>query len=243
MNGDWFQHDPGGTEETAPLFLARSLVEKILASPVAQEVGCHSFSHVIFGDPGCSRQTAETEIEACQDAATEIGVELRSFAFPRNRVGHVDVLRDKGFLCYRGPGPSWYEQDDEPGILGRLGHLWDVIWARPPATVLPEKTEGGLWNIPGSMIYFPKHGIRRWIPMSRRVSRGLKGLARAAQYRRVFHLWFHPTNLAEDTDAMFAGLERILAAATAARAAGRIDILTMRELADRAAARLSSVGS
>src|SRR5262245_15822840 len=147
VRGDWFQHDPGGTEESAPLFLGRSLVEGICSSRVPQEVGSHSFSHVIFGDRGCSRETASSEIAACAALARRMGLELRSFAFPRNSVGHLDVLAQYGLVCYRGPGPHWYEQDDSPGLLGRLNHVLDVIRARTPPTVLPQRTPEGLWNI------------------------------------------------------------------------------------------------
>lgn len=227
VRGDWFAHDRGGTEETAPLFFGRRLVEKIRACPVPQEIGCHSFSHVIFGDGGCSAATAESEVAACVGLAREMGIELRSFAFPRNRVAHLDVLRRHGFRCYRGPGPRWYERDEDVGPLGRLAHLWDVLLAAPPPTVLPERDVSGLWNIPGSMIYFPMHGVRRWIPVSRRVKRALKGLDTAARSRRVFHLWFHPTNLADGLDPMFAGLRAILERAAALRRSGELEVRPM----------------
>src|SRR5262249_19504817 len=91
QRADWFEHDPCSSEDIASVFYARSLVEKIQACPVPQEIGCHSFSHVIFGDPGCSRETAESELLACMRAARELGIEMRSFAFPRNEVGHLHV--------------------------------------------------------------------------------------------------------------------------------------------------------
>lgn len=230
VRGDWFAHDAGGSEQTQPLFFGRSLVEKIRACRVPQEIGCHSFSHVIFGDAGCSAATAESELAACVRLAREMGLELRSFAFPRNRVGHLDALRRHGFRAYRGPGPRWYERDEHVGPIGRLAHLWDVMRAAPPPTVLPERTPSGLWNVPGSMIYFPMHGVRRWIPVSRRVARAVKGLEAAARSRRIFHLWFHPTNLAEQADAMIGGLRRIFEHAARLRSRGTLSVLPMRAL-------------
>jgi peptidoglycan/xylan/chitin deacetylase (PgdA/CDA1 family) len=235
VSGDWFAHDPGGTEQSAPAFLGRSLVERIRACPVVQEIGCHSFSHVIFGDPGCSAATADSELAACCAAARALGVQLTSFAFPRNQVGHLDVLRRHGIRVYRGPGPSWYEKDEQ-STAGRLAHLWDVVRAATPPTVMPERDGSGLWNLPGSMIYFPKHGIRRFVPMQRRVARAVKGLDAAARDRRVFHLWFHPTNLADSMDAMFGGLERIFEHAASLRARGRLSVLPMRAVAAQDAA-------
>jgi hypothetical protein len=229
--GDWFRHDGGGDEQSRPTFYGRSLVEQIRACRVRQEIGCHSFSHAIFGDAGCSRETAESEVLACVRLAREMGLELRSFAFPRNRVGHLDVLARHGFSVFRGPGPAWYERDDSPGLAGRLAHLWDVLRAAAPPTVLPERVAEGLINVPGSMIYMPAHGVRRFIPIARRVERARKGLAEAASRRRVFHLWFHPTNLADATDAMFGGLRSIFEDVARRRAKGAMVAASMGETA------------
>jgi peptidoglycan/xylan/chitin deacetylase (PgdA/CDA1 family) len=230
---DWFAHDPGGNEQSAPSFFGRSLVEKVRACPVPQEIGSHGFSHVIFGDPGCSRATAESEIAACMRLARAMGLELSSFAFPRNRIGHLDVLRQFGFDCYRGPEPTWYELSARKGVPERLAHLWDVFRAATPPVVVPELTPSGLWNIPGSMIYFPMHGFRRLIPIGRRVRRASRGLDAAARRKRVFHLWFHPTNMVDCMDAMFLGLRTIVEHASALRAAGRLDFLPMGQLVPR----------
>ena len=227
---DWFEHDPGGREGSDSVFLGRSLIEKILACPIPQEIGGHSFSHVIFGDPGCSRETAKSELAASVKAAGDMGIEMRSFAFPRNEVGYLDVLKEFGFECYRGPERNWYENKNWPAPVRRLCHLWDVITAATPAVVLPEITDAGLWNLPGSMVYFPMHGLRRFIPISTRITRAVKGLETASRQKRVFHLWFHPTNLADQTDAMFGGLRRILGRASALRARGDIEILSMKSL-------------
>ena len=155
---------------------------------------------------------------------------MRSFAFPRNRVGHLEVLRDHGFDCYRGPEPVWYELDRGPRALRRIGHLGDVLTARRPPVVLPDETLPGLWNLPGSMIYFPMHGARRFLPVSVRVARARKGLDAAARRSRVFHLWFHPTNLADESDRAFSGLRRILEHAASLRASQRLSVKPMSEV-------------
>ena len=129
---DWFEHDPSGTEQSDPIFYGKMLVDRVLGCPVPQEIGSHSFSHPRFGEPGCSRETADTELTECVRLARERGLELRSFAFPRNRVGHLDVLREHGFTAYRGPDPAWYEGGRWPRPVKRLGHVADVVLARRP---------------------------------------------------------------------------------------------------------------
>jgi peptidoglycan/xylan/chitin deacetylase (PgdA/CDA1 family) len=227
---DWFVNDPGGDEESSPLFFGRSLIEKIRRCPTTQEIGCHSFSHTVFGDAGCSRETAETELAACDRAARELGIDMRSFAFPRNEVGHLEVLKEYGFECYRGPERTWYDNRLFPSRIKRLCHLWDVITAATPGTVLPERDDAGVWNIPGSMIYFPMHGLRRYIPVSRRVRRAIKGVDSAVRQKRIFHLWFHPTNFAEEPEAMFDGLRAILEHVSALRSRDLISVLPMKAL-------------
>ncbi len=235
-DGDWFACDPSGNEESDPIFYGSSLIEKIRGCRVAQEIGCHTFSHVIFGDEGCSHETASTEVAECVRLARERGVEMRSFAFPRNRVGHLDVLRDHGFSCYRGPEPVWYESQRLPRPLKRLGHLADVLAARRPPVVEPEESTKAIWNIPGSMLYFPMRGPRRYIPLSVRVRRAIKGLERAAAERRIFHLWFHPTNLVDESEQMFAGLRSIFEHVDQLRSDSRLRVAPMGEVVPRPSA-------
>lgn len=228
--GDWFQHDPGESENDKSIFVGRSLVEKIKNCPVRQEIGSHSFSHIIFSDKGCSRAAAESELAESVRLAEAMGIEMRSFAFPRNEVGHLDVLREYGFTAYRGVEPNWYENRRVPEKIRRAMRLLDVLRAAEPPTVLPQATASGVWNVPGSAIYFPMHGFRRHIPLELRTRRAIKGLNAAAKNNRVFHLWFHPTNLADETETMFEGLRVILRHAARLRAENKLRFLPMRDL-------------
>ena len=227
LDGDWFASDPATDEHADPIFYGASLIDKIRACPVDQEIGSHTFSHVIFGDPGCSRATAASELAECVRLADQRGISLDSFAFPRNQVGHLDVLREFGIRCYRGPEPTWYERPRTPRTLRRAAHLADVLTARTPPVVLPHEQIGGLWNVPGSMMYFPMHGRRRHIPLSPRVRRARRGIDRAASERKIFHLWFHPTNLADESDRMFSGLRGIFGRVDELRRRGSIDVVPM----------------
>jgi peptidoglycan/xylan/chitin deacetylase (PgdA/CDA1 family) len=243
LRQDWFAHDPCDDEHDEHLFLGRRLVEKIRACRVPQEIGCHTFSHVIFGDASCSRATAQSELAACVRVARAMGIELRSFAFPRDRVGHLDVLREYGFTGYRGREPHWYEKRKLPEPIRRLASLGGVLLAAEPPLVLPEWQAEGIWNIPGSMIYFPKHGFRRYIPVSLRVRRAIKGLNAAVREQKIFHLWFHPTNLADDLEAMFTGLRAILRHANELRGRTALAILPMGDLVAAGAKHVQQAGA
>lgn len=234
QQGDWFEHDPSGDEASDPIFYGRELVEQVIAAEVSHEIGCHGFSHVIFGDPGCSRETAESEVRASVDAARGLGVEMRSFAFPRNQAGHLDVLREHGFTCFRGREPAWHGGGGgAAGRSRRAAHLLDVLTARTPPVVSP-RLEGGLVNVPGSMMYFPMHGRRRHIPISRRLERMRRGVDRAVRERKLFHLWFHPTNLADETETMLGGLRSLLIEVAKRRDRNELEVMTMAQAAELA---------
>jgi peptidoglycan/xylan/chitin deacetylase (PgdA/CDA1 family) len=225
---DWFIDDPCATVAAAPNFYGRDLVMKIRDCAVAQEIGSHSFSHVIFGDKGCSAEAARSELAECLRLAREMDIEMSSFVFPRNEIGHLDLVGEFGFKCYRGVEPNWFEKPQYPHRFRRMMRLIDVLRRAKPPVVLPEREENGLWNIPGSAMYFPMHGARRYIPAGARTKRAFKGLAAAAAEKKIFHLWFHPTNMVDETEKMFAGLRKILEYAALLRNKGKLDILPMK---------------
>jgi hypothetical protein len=94
---------------------------------------------------------------------------------------------------------------------------------------MPEEN-AGMWSIPGSMLYTPAFGMRRYVPVWLRVLRANRGLDSALRQKRVFHLWFHPTDLTCRTEAMLDGLRKIFERAASLRDAGQLDILSMRDL-------------
>jgi hypothetical protein len=156
---------------------------------------------------------------------------MRSFSFPRSGVGHLGLLAEHGFTCFRGLEPSWYNRPKRGAMVRRFGHLLDILLVTAPPVVLPVRHPDGLIEIPGSMVYFPTHGFRRVIPMAWRTRRAMKGLQAAVDRRRVFHLWTHPTNLADAVEPMLASLRAILERAARLRDRGLLRISPMREFA------------
>ncbi len=220
--GDWFDDDPCTTATEAPLWYAPELVGKITDRPAAHEIATHGFSHIVAGDPGCSRETFDSEIVAAKAAAEARGITLRSIVHPRNRIGHLDVLRDHGIVAYRG------KRQVEPG-----GSAIDRVVDRTigsERTVVRPIAEDGLWNLPATIMFDVDARPRTWQLWIRQVERRLDQAVRA---RSLFHLWFHPHNLRDHPEAAFRALDRICAAAARHRSAGRLDTVTMGGLTDR----------
>ena len=229
---DWFRDDPGADRAAAPLWYGDDLVSAIQQATPPQENASHSFCHMLYGDPGCSREAATSDLrEACRVARVH-GIAPVSFVFPRDLPGHLDVLAAHGFLCYRGR-PSWWFRRLRGRRLVQAGHLLDDLLGLPPATVRPRLEDCGLVNIPGSMLFRHARGIRRIIPASSRVRKARAGIRRAVEGGEVFHLHFHPWNFGWNRGPLMVAFSRIVEAAAAERDAGRLEILSMGEVARR----------
>lgn len=224
---EWFKFDPCSAAEHAPAWYAPDIIDWIRGGRVQHEIGSHSFAHIYFGDPECTPAVANADLQAALDAAALKGVALRSFVFPRNQVGHLSLLRQFGFHTYRGATPEL--MPGSKGTMRRLVNWLDQLLARIPQPVQAEEIIPGLWNIPGNHFFMARDGIRKYIPMSSRVLKGIKGIDQAVQTGQLYHLWFHPFNLNADANAMFSGLERILSYASQMRNEGLLQILTMDE--------------
>lgn len=228
FKGDWFDADPCTGVAEDPSWYGPDIVEQIRGCKVPQEIGCHSFSHMIIGDPGCSRECFDSELKACQAEAERWGITLKSFVFPRNIIGHLDVLADNGFTTYRGPAPAWHAGFPTP--LRRAARLLEsLIPVSPPVTV--PKMEGRLWDLPASYFYPHRDGLGRMIPIGLSVHKAKRGLEKAARRNAMFHLWFHPFNLASDPDGLMRGLQMIFGRVQSLREAGILTNPTMGDLA------------
>jgi peptidoglycan/xylan/chitin deacetylase (PgdA/CDA1 family) len=237
---DWYTHDPCRDFRTEPLWYGRDMVEKILAAEPKHEIGSHSFSHVIFSDAGCTAEVAEAEINKCVEVAQALNVKLESFVFPRNQLGHLDLLSKHGFRIARDSAPFWF-LGFRSRTLRRAAHVVDDVLAIAPTCGLPKKSAPGLWMAPVSMFLQSMDGPRRFIPAGSRIRKGVKGIERAIAEKSLFNLSFHPTeNLCFSTDRMFYALEEIIAHAARRRDEGKLRVMTMAEIADYCDARVSS---
>ena len=222
LKNDWFAIDPCSRLEDDPIWYGRDIVNQILSCKIPQEIGCHTFSHIQVGDPDCSRECFKSELRACRLAAEELGVTLKSFVFPRNIEGKLEVLSEQGFLTYRGELHS---------KLSRLSPIIRIIInnLRVWPTALPEE-RAGLWNLPGCLFYPPPKGVTWPAAVALQVWKAKMALRLAARKRRLFHLYFHPFNLANNPDRLFQGLEKIFIDFCHYRKTGLLDNLTMGEL-------------
>lgn len=189
----WFERERTSWRDREDLRFGPDLVRAVLASSVDHELGCHSFSHVLFGRPETSAELARAELRRCQEIAAQWGLTVDSFVYPRNDVGHRAVLAEAGFDAYRGTTPT---ADGVRGVVGTL--------TGQSLLVEPRIDDYGLVNVPASAFLFGFEGPIRTVaeavwedPM---VATARRGIDQASDGDGVFHMWLHPNNLVDDRD-------------------------------------------
>ncbi|OIO48503.1 MAG: hypothetical protein AUJ32_00405 [Parcubacteria group bacterium CG1_02_40_82] len=229
LKGDWFDVDPISNIQKANEWYGKDIVYKILNCKARQEIGCHTFSHVVVDDKDCEPECLDSELKVCRNLAWQQGVGLKSFVFPKNMVAHLDVLKKNKFLCFRGENDNWYK--NFPAKLKKAIHVFDNYLMLPTRAVSPEKQEG-IWNLAGSYFYVHKDGWAKFLPISFRVAKSKSGIKKAVQQKKIFHLWFHPFNIASSPKKLLAGLEKIFSYVNLWREKGSLENLTMGETAE-----------
>ena len=224
--------DPCTDRDRDPLWYGDDVLDMLQGARVEQEIGCHSFAHVLFGDPDLTREAVDSDLDACLARAAERGLTL---AASSSRATTRATTRRSGARLHGLPrvDPIWYAGCR--AAAARVAHLIDQALGLPPPAFATEATLPGLWNIPGSALLIHRSGVRRAIPMSSRVRKASSGLRRARATGGVFHLWTHRSTWPSDPGSMAAGLESIVHEAADARDRGEIGIEPMAGIAERLA--------
>ena len=242
LKRDWYEPDPCSTLEDEPAFYGKDIVDHVInfasKTNVAHDIACHSFSHQLFGDPGCSEEVAEAEVKKCLEIMKEnYNIPPRVFIFPRDYPGHLDILKRNGFIAFRGPIPhiitySEASQGTRNTLFryASLASYWASFYFRVPPPVVQHFNDGGLINIPGSMCYNNKP----FIPLSLIKTKALKGIERAVKENIIFHLYSHLINfgLASNIKAFLISFEEILAFADLLRNKKQLEITTIRKFVE-----------
>ncbi len=229
-DADWYDLDPASSLTSDPTWYGPDLVDMIRSCGVEQEIGSHSFGHIIAGDPDCDEAAFESDLDACIQVADSAGLQLRSYVYPRNSIGHVDVLERKGFAAYRGAPLTPRQQ------RGRVGGAVDsAVRILIPSRHPPQhaRVEGGLVNVPQTYLFDPDSVTARRLGTSlwtRLMQRRLLG---AVQTGSLFHLWFHTHNLAENLTRGLSAMDALFADMNEAVDSGLAENLTMGQVADR----------
>jgi peptidoglycan/xylan/chitin deacetylase (PgdA/CDA1 family) len=228
----WFARERGEWEHRPEIRFGYGLTEATQKASAGHEIACHSFSHVEFDPASVSQKLARAEIEASIESAKAHDIEFSSFVFPRNRIGHQELLAEYDFTCYRGHSSGRWSRSPALKTLQKLARASVVS----PPLVQPYIDEYGLVDVPASMYLFGYEGLLRrtaealWgDPMLELAKRGIDRAA--ASDDGLFHLWFHPNDLIEPPD--FRRMTAVLEHLEKRRDETDLTVETMQSVAER----------
>lgn len=199
--------------EHSKLFFARSLVKQILETP-NQEIASHSYSHFYCGEAGATPEQFAADLVCASEIGSEIGIEYRSFVFPRNQVqGACLAELDKvGYQVFRGNPDHWLYRNGHfvaGGLAGRGIRLADAYLPISGNNVTTPSSIFGLVDLSASL------SLRPWpsrfsVLEPIRLMRIKHAMTAAAKADGVFHLWWHPHNFGVRIDENLAILKSVL---------------------------------
>jgi peptidoglycan/xylan/chitin deacetylase (PgdA/CDA1 family) len=238
FEGDWYRYDPCTNLEEHPAWYGKDIVDKIVKyvkeSKVHHEIGCHSFSHQQFGDPGCREELARAEIEKCLDLMkTKYGIVPKVFTFPRAYVGHINLLKELGFVAFAGVPTKLYPclKLEKTAFnylktyFSLMAQFLSYYIPYPPHVVTVGEPVQGLWAFPICLGY----GKKPLIPLKLVTFKAIQGINRAIREGKIFSMYTHLRNFGE-TISCFCGLEKILSYVDSKRQQGKLNVKTMSEL-------------
>jgi len=225
----WLKRDPMADINSNPLWYARDIVEELLRNPLF-EIGCHGFSHALFDE--ISEEQARYELLKSEQLAKELDskLELKSFVFPRNRVGHRKLFPVFGYKAYRSYTPG----------LQSFTRFFDYLFPTGmreehyvPKPLKPRVDEYGLVEIPSSM-FLSNSGFLKLVsdllPRNYFKWKIKKGIEKLVREGGVLHLFMHPHNYGRALPKE--DFEYLIKLVVKHREKGEIQVLTMSEVAD-----------
>ncbi len=199
--------------ENPRLFFARPLVEQILETP-GQEIASHSYSHFYCDEKGATPEQFAADLICARVIAAEMGVDYRSFVFPRNQVqnAYLAELDKAGYRVFRGNPDHWLYRDGHfvaGGRAARRVRLADAYLPLSGNHVANASGTHGMVDLPASLALRPwSRRMQAFEPL--RLMRLKHAMTAAAEANGVFHLWWHPHNFGVNIEENMTVLESLL---------------------------------
>lgn len=207
--------EPGSSVSCPEHILFAPELVRMVASCEGQEIGTHTFSHYYCDDPTGSPEEFAAELTASERITNEKGYPFYSAVFPRNQVSEqfVEVLHHSKLKCFRGVERGWIAKNRPK--LGKLGTiLWYLDNYIPLARTCsfpPKDVEqiGKLTNISNSRFFKP---YRPQYAFAERLKlwRYKLEMKSAAKRGEIYHIYWHPHNFSENTEANFGQIDELL---------------------------------
>jgi len=187
---------------------APDVIEMIARSAVGHDIGSHGGRHKYYN--AMPESEADEDLDFARHLHADHGLGFSSFVFPRNQLGNKRLLERHGVAVYRGEDHAWHQRiRGRHATAGRIANLADKILPIAPEPVRPER-DGSMVNLPGSMLFMSRNGLRKFAARGVTASKLDKGIDAAIRSEGVFHLWFHPSNFYHSGESQFAVFEAFI---------------------------------
>jgi peptidoglycan/xylan/chitin deacetylase (PgdA/CDA1 family) len=240
---DPYEEKLGRDEADDPFHFAPSLIREI-AHTAGQEIASHSYSHYYPLEKGQGEAEFDSDLASARRIAENSGYGLKSYVFPRNQVrrSYLPVLRDAGFTSYRGTeiaavkAPVAFREQRVP--WKRAARLVDAYWDLDGA----QTNEWPLGEPPAAVDasrYLRPYSSSLRVLENARLRRIARAMKQAALEKRIFHLWWHPEDFADQPEKNLAFLDRVLTVFNTHRREYGMISLSMGDVSDAARAKLN----
>jgi hypothetical protein len=215
-----YLHEVGPDERRDPYHFAADLIRRIGETP-RQEIGTHTLSHYYCLEQGQTMPAFRADLETALRLSSAAGYAIQSIVFPRNQVspGALAICSALGVTVYRGPGRSaggLGVPRSRDGYLRRAIRFTDAYFEVGPREEPSIEIRDDMIDVPASLFLRPFS--RRMAAVEPvKMHRIFAAMQRAAERGELFHLWFHPENVAVDQEENLSLLEKIAAEAARLR--------------------------
>ena len=200
----------GDCEDNDISHLAYSLIAKINTHR-NQELASHTFSHYYCKAPGQNVEAFSADLAAAQAIArAKFGRELKSLILPRNHFvkDYLDAAYEQGFSVIRGNPPMYaYNTGTKIAKALRLLDTYFCVCGRKSYT-LKDQANKKIINIQASS-FFRKYNTSLSFLEKQKVAYIKREMTYAAKKGQIYHLWWHPHNVALHREQCMAQLEEI----------------------------------
>jgi hypothetical protein len=223
-------------ETKNPLWYGADVINSLLTRRARHEIAFHGYTHEIFDENTMSEEKARIEIREWIRLSRRKNIIPQTVVFPRNKVGHLRLFEEFGFLCYRGEEPT--STAHSLLYLRKIFvRLLRSFFFMPPVYGFCEVGAYALVNIPSSPNYF-KHD--RWLVrlfdalhlQKLSMSGAIRGIRKAAKESKIIHLRAHPCEFQTEKD--WEKLRYLLGYVSKQVRLGKLQSITMADLAKRA---------
>ena len=214
------------------LWYGADIVKTLVRRGAQHEIAFHGYTHRLFDESLMNEEQAMIEVQEWKRVSG--GIVPETVIFPRNVVGHLDIFKKSGFICYRGN-----ERPPKPYQLKYIGKLIKHIDQILPITTpqiydLNELKNDGLINLHPSQYFF---GFNRRFELFLdsinlyrvRVQRMIRAVKKAATDKKIIHIWAHPWEFQTEKD--FEKLRYLLGDVSDEVKQGRMKSIGMDEMA------------